>query len=85
MRFASKGAGAALDVLLPVTGLELSAAPGPAVRLRARRFGVGFESPPFGALSSAATMVIKPRRDGTALPWHLRLSPYQAVRACSLA
>ena len=85
VRFAPKGAGAALDVLLPPAGIKLSAAPGPAVQLRARRFGKEFETPPFESLSSRRTMVLRPRRDGATLPWHLRLSPYQAVSACSLA
>ncbi len=85
VRMTRAGAGAALDVLLPAAGLKLSAGAGPAVPLRARRFGVGFQSPPFEALSSGATLVVSPRPDRAALPWHLRLSSHQAVSACALA
>jgi hypothetical protein len=82
--FHSRGSGAALDLSLPSGGLELRAAPGPPVEVRARRFASLFDGAPLATLVGGATIVVKSAADGSALPWHIRLSPMQPVLACGL-
>lgn len=84
VRFRSGGSGAALDLLLPPGGLEINAAVGPPVQIRARRFASDFEGNPVATLSGGQTTVVRRRPDPSALAWHLRVSPFQSVRACAL-
>ena len=84
VRFRSGGAGAALDLLMPPDGLAVSAAPGAPVAVRARRFASGFEGTPVTTVAGPGSIDLRPIGDRSAVPWHVRISPYQEVTACSL-
>jgi hypothetical protein len=81
--FTPAGAGAAFDLLLPAGGVELRAAAGPSVAVRARRFADGFEGNPVATINGGGAIVVRPVADRASNPWYLRLSPYQAVTACA--
>lgn len=83
--FASRGAGAALDLSLPRTGLEVLASAGPPVEVFARRFAAAFEGPPVATVPGGGAVAIRRAPDRSQLPWHIRVSPRQTVRACALA
>jgi hypothetical protein len=83
VRFDSAGAGAALDVRLPASGLVLQASAGPPVEVRARRFATGFEGNPVTTLGAGQSALVRPAADRLADPWYLRLSPYQPVTVCT--
>jgi hypothetical protein len=83
VEFRSAGSGSTLDLTLPAGGLEVGAS-GPPTQVRARRFDAHFEGNPITALPGGGTVIIHARKDRSALPWHLRISPLQPVRACAL-
>ncbi|MDQ6605749.1 MAG: hypothetical protein M3Z06_04285 [Actinomycetota bacterium] len=82
VRFDSAGAGAALDLRLPASGLQLHALPGPPVSVRARRFAAGFEGNPVTEIAGGQSVLLRPAVDSLPDPWYVRLSPNQAVTAC---
>jgi hypothetical protein len=83
LRFDSGGAGAALDLELAPGGVRLHAFPGPPVQIRGRRYASGFEGDPITTLSGGQTVLVRPAADDLSDPWFLRLSPNQAVSACT--
>jgi hypothetical protein len=78
--------GGRVSAILPVPpgGLELLA-PAGGLRVRARRFAAGFENPPSLATPGRAVISLRPARDASSLPWHVRIVAGGAVRACALA
>jgi hypothetical protein len=82
--FSSRGSGSGLDLRLPRGGLEVRAAAGPPVEIRARRFAIGYTGGPLTTLPGGGTMVLRPAIDRSTLPWHVRVSPQQAVDVCGL-
>lgn len=82
--FDPAGVGAALDLVLPASGLEIRAAAGPAVAVRARRFAADYEGAPIVSLNGGQTAVVRRSADSSSLPWHVRVSPRQPVVVCGL-
>ena len=81
--FRSAGSGAAFDLTLPASGLLVKAAPGPPVAIRAHRFASGYDGAPVATLPGAHALRIAASADRSPIPWHLRISPDQAIVACS--
>jgi hypothetical protein len=82
--FRSAGEGAALDVATRDGGLVVSAADGPPVAVRARRFAATFNAAPITTLAGGGSAVVRVTPDRSSLPWHVRISPQQRVRACAI-
>jgi len=88
VHFVGFGAGATIDLLLPAGGLSLRTLGGRAAlptAVRLRRFASGYENAPFAQLDGPQAVVLAPRPDRLATPWHVRISPWQPLLACSLA
>jgi hypothetical protein len=89
--FRPHGAGATLDLLLPSGGLGLKTATPqvgyePPSQVVARRFASGYENAPIATLTSQAKWyLLSAIRDPDALPWHVRISSFRDVTACTLA
>ncbi|HWK27392.1 MAG TPA: hypothetical protein VNS09_12565 [Solirubrobacter sp.] len=86
LRFESSGSGAALDLAVaPGRGLTVHAQPGPPVEVRARRLANEFSpAVTIGAIAGGTDATLAVKRDSLDVPWHVRLSPRQALRVCSI-
>ena len=79
IRFTPAGAGAALDVSVPPSGLVVDAR-GP-VELRIRSFADGYAQQPFASIPPGTSSLRLPTRRG--VQWHARLSGSEPFRVCS--
>ncbi len=76
--------GAALDLLVPPGGVQLSSRAGPPIQVLARRFASGYEGSPIAGPLGSETITVRPLPDSSPLPWHLRIATAQAVLACAM-
>jgi hypothetical protein len=84
VQFRPAGNGAAVDLLLPAGGIELSPRAGSPTQVFARRFAAGYEGSPIATSPGAETIAVRPLADGSPLPWQLRIPTAQPVLACAL-
>ena len=91
VRFTPAGVGSTLDLTLPPRGLLIrttasaSSASHPPTEIFVRRFADGYENAPVASFRGARTLLIRARSDAAPQPWHVRLSPWQTVAACTVA
>jgi hypothetical protein len=82
VQFRPSVTGAALDLVLPFSGVEVRPSVGQPVQVRVRRFAASWGSP-IAIVAGGSSTTIKPASDRSALPWYVRISSLQPVRVCS--